>query len=661
VAQDGAIESNDFAARLLLALNACNLSRSQLSATLGVHKSLVSRWLSGQVTPTSHNLARISAAFAKLKPGFNMTLWTAPLPEFEAFLGISTVPSAPSPTHPSQAPPDRHPAPVKSPTPPVAFKALASRQPLFWILSTIGIAMAMALGAWLLLGFGESRRTALNDRPVEKATAVIPSVAVLPFVNMSGDPAKEYLGDGLSEEILNDLANTLDLRVAARTSSFAFKGKQADIGEIARTLHVGAVLEGSVRQEGDRIRVVAQLINVADGFHLWSASYDGKLDDILSVQDQIARAIVVALTQKLAPPKPRHTIDPKAYQDYLQAQYFFNQRSGSAFRSANELLKDALARQPDFAAAYALRGHVLLLFAGEDRELQEESRQMTAAALRFEPDNQEALDTELQRALRAWDWAAADRTGHRILVQKKRNAVSFNGMAFLYQYMGFPQQALEARRHAAELDSLYFSYRNNFALSLWRAGRLPEATAAAEAALELQPGQPSVLDELCMLNALAGKIDRARDYGRQLAAISTPSLPISASNAQDRGRLIAIRQVITSRIKDCEIQIAFATLPAPKIHTLLDRIKGEEMGSSALGVLYARAGDFTRAMKLFSGAYDQRELELVSVRYNADTPKALLHDPRWIALWKRPLLVDWQWHHDRLAAELATTRSPRSD
>ena len=260
--------------------------------------------------------------------------------------------------------------------------------------------MAVALGAWLLLGVGESRRTALNDRPVEKAAVVTPSVAVLPFVNMSGDPEKEYLGDGLSEEILNDLANMPDLRVAARTSSFAFKGKRADIGEIARKLHVGAVLEGSVRQEGDRIRVVAQLINVADGFHLWSASYDGRLDDILSVQDQIARAIVVALTRKLVPPKPRHTIDPKAYQDNLEAQYFFNQRSGSAFRKANELLKDALARQPDFTAAYALRGHVVLLFAGEDRELQEKSRQMTAAALRFEPDNQEALDTELQRALR---------------------------------------------------------------------------------------------------------------------------------------------------------------------------------------------------------------------------------------------------------------------
>ena len=105
-------------------------------------------------------------------------------------------------------------------------------------------------------------------------SSAMASVAVLPFLNMSGDPSKAYLGEGMSEEILNDLANTPNLHVAARTSSFAFKGKPADIGDIARKLGVRAVLEGSIRQDGDRIRIVAQLINAADGFHLWSARYD---------------------------------------------------------------------------------------------------------------------------------------------------------------------------------------------------------------------------------------------------------------------------------------------------------------------------------------------------------------------------------------------------
>jgi len=478
----------------------------------------------------------------------------------------------------------------------------------------------------------------------------------MPFVNMSGDPAKEYLGDGISEEILNDLANTPNLRVAARTSSFSFKGKRVGIDEIARRLNVRAVLEGSVREEGDKVRIVAQLINAEDGFHLWSARYDRKLDDILAVQDEIARAIAAQLTQRLAPPKPRRQIDPKAYQDFLQAQYFYGQHTGPGYRRANELLKDALARQPDFAAAYALRGRDLLTYAGNDQALQEEGREMTATALRLEPGNQVALDTELVRALYNWDWDTADRTGRRILARQNRNALFWRGTGFLYQYMGFPREALDARRQAAALDPLEFAQRNNLAMSLAHVGRLPEALAAAEEALAVQPGQRAALEELCTLNARTGKIDRAREYARQLTALATPSQPVSGSDAQDRGRQLAIWQVISNHIRSCEIEIAFATQPASQVHALLDRTERAGIGTANLGLLYARAGDFAAAMKLFSGAYDRRDPYLIWVRYDAATPKALLSDPRWLALWQRPLLRDWQSHHNRLATDLAAHR-----
>src|SRR5207244_11096785 len=147
------------------------------------------------------------------------------------------------------------------------------------------------------------------------------SIAVLPFVNMSDDKEQGYFSDGISEELLNLLSKVPQLKVAARTSSFSFKGKGAEIPEIARQLHVANVLEGSVRKSGDQLRITAQLIRAAEGYHLWSETYDRKMDDIFKIQDEIAGEVVKELKVKLlgAAPKVR-TTDPKAYALYLQAR-----------------------------------------------------------------------------------------------------------------------------------------------------------------------------------------------------------------------------------------------------------------------------------------------------------------------------------------------------
>src|SRR5436190_7272104 len=181
------------------------------------------------------------------------------------------------------------------------------------------------------------------------------SVAVLPFANLSGDPAKEYFSDGIAEEVLNDLANKPDLRVAARTSSFMFKGRNADITTIARALHVRAMLEGSVRDAGNRVRIAAQLINAADGFQLWSGTYDRDLTDILTVQSEIATAITAALVQKFLPArrtvaKKPLAIDPNAYRLYLQAKDLSHRGNEADLNQAAELLRAVAAKAPNFAA-----------------------------------------------------------------------------------------------------------------------------------------------------------------------------------------------------------------------------------------------------------------------------------------------------------------------
>ena len=183
------------------------------------------------------------------------------------------------------------------------------------------------------------------------------SIAVLPFANLTGDPGKEYFSDGMAEELIHTLARIPGLRVPARTSSFAYKGRNTDVRQIARDLQVGAVLEGSVRSAGERIRVTAQLIDAESGYHLWSHNYDRNFEDIFELQDALAGEIVGALRESiggdmgmtLGPITPTRDVD--AYHLYLQALYITGQPSFQISKGV-EMLQRAIARDPRFAGAY---------------------------------------------------------------------------------------------------------------------------------------------------------------------------------------------------------------------------------------------------------------------------------------------------------------------
>ena len=179
-----------------------------------------------------------------------------------------------------------------------------------------------------------------------------PSIAVLPFANMSRDADDEYFSDGLAEEIINALAQVPELKVIARTSAFAFKGKNEDIRRIAETLGVTNILEGSVRRAGSRIRVTAQLIHAADGTHLWSQRYDREMADIFAVQDEIAAAIAGALKLKLVPASERRMPSLPAYEAYLRYRSYQWQFTREASQRSRECLEQALALDPEFALPY---------------------------------------------------------------------------------------------------------------------------------------------------------------------------------------------------------------------------------------------------------------------------------------------------------------------
>ena len=194
----------------------------------------------------------------------------------------------------------------------------------------------------------------VSRKPTTSLTAIPEkSIAVLPFVNMSEDKANEYFSDGISEELLNLLAKIPQLQVTARTSSFSFKGKEVAIPEIARTLHVAHVLEGSVRKAGNSVRITAQLIKAGTDTHLWSQTYDRKLDDIFAIQDEIAADVVKQLKVTLlgAAPKAR-TTDPEAYALYLQGIQLGRQKTAEAFQQSDALLRKVLAIDPRYAPAW---------------------------------------------------------------------------------------------------------------------------------------------------------------------------------------------------------------------------------------------------------------------------------------------------------------------
>ena len=227
-----------------------------------------------------------------------------------------------------------------------------------WLEESVQRAMAKSPGDRYPTAIAFSQALAEPAETDAARDKVAKSIAVLPFVNMSADPENEYFSDGVAEEIINALTKVRALRVASRTSAFAFKGKNLDIRKVGELLNVGTVLEGSVRKAGDQLRVTAQLIDIGDGYHLWSERYDRQLDDVFAIQDDIAESIVNALQVVLSDEERRAIEKPsgenvEAYQQYLRGRQYFHQYSRSGMQFARRMFERAIEIDPKYAKAYS--------------------------------------------------------------------------------------------------------------------------------------------------------------------------------------------------------------------------------------------------------------------------------------------------------------------
>lgn len=365
------------------------------------------------------------------------------------------------------------------------------------------------------------------------------SIAVLPFVNMSGDAANEYFSDGISEEILNVLARTVGLQVAARTSSFSFKGKNQEVPDIARQLQVRMVLEGSVRKQDDRVRITAQLIDAKKGYHVWSQTYDRKLSDIFAIQDEIAKAIGDELQVQIAgtPASGKSSAGTRnlaAYDLYLRAIALWQTRREDALWQAVDLLGQAIDADPEFAQAYA--GRALVYAVVGDYSARIPFAESVARA-RDSAEQALVLDASLAEPYAALGQvananrrrASADALLRRAIALRPSFATAYQWRGTLLMTCGDPAAGLTSLERASVLDPRSLIVAENHAWILMTLGRYADAKARCEKALELDPAYTACLEDVGMSELFLGNFDAAAVAFEREAASLNPS-----ANAQGR-------------------------------------------------------------------------------------------------------------------------------
>ncbi|HLF83057.1 MAG TPA: hypothetical protein VI837_02660, partial [Blastocatellia bacterium] len=458
-----------------------------------------------------------------------------------------------------------------------------------------------------------------EDRLKPELHAPSPSIAVLPFVNISTDPDNEYFCDGLAEEVLNALSKIEALRVVARTSSFSFKGKEIDIREIGQNLKVEAVLEGSVRKSGNRLRITAQLVNVADGYHLWSERYDRKMQDIFDIQDEISLAIVDALKVKLlgtekAAVLKRYTDNMEAYQLYLKGRFHCSKWTAEGMKNAIELFEQAIVIEPDYAPAFAgLAACYVYLWLFNYLPPDESLPQMKAAAIRAM-----AIDPALAES-------------HYAIARMK----------FWYEWKF--QEAEREFKKGIELNPNYSEARERYGALLAAMDRYAEAVDEADRALDNDPLSFGTNYNVGWILCCAGQYDRMLEQGRKLIDLDASfygghiliGVESWANGEYDQAIAALLKAVslgggpLALSFLGCVYGIAGEQ---DKSRQLLEELQVLSARQYVLrcyfAMIYAGMGEMDRAFESLEQAYQQRDGILVLLKHIARFIPGLRGDPR---------------------------------
>jgi serine/threonine protein kinase/Tfp pilus assembly protein PilF len=462
-----------------------------------------------------------------------------------------------------------------------------------------------------------------------------PSIAVLPFVNRGRDQEDEYFADGLADELMTVLARIRGLRVAARTSTFSFRGKDATIAEIGRVLNVGTILEGSIRKSGPRMRISVQLVNVADGYHLWSQTYDRTLEDIFAVQDEIAQAVVKELRAVLHGNEPDsktsgevraevaqavrgRTADVQAHHDFVQGRFLVGRHA--ELESSLRYLERAIERDPGYAEAWAWLARANVVASGFDVRPIEKAipaaREAARKALEIDPACAAAHTALGMIAMwHDWDWAASEASFRRAIELSPGDPDALSLLGNLVYVRRASEEGLDLIRRAVSIDPLNVPAHHMRARICRMAGLYDEADAAAVQALDLSPTAISCHMFRALMMADQGRMDEAiaeaarepADWSRQFA------------------QCIVFHLAGNREASDADLAELTRT--------------SADSAAYQLGVMCAVRGEIDDAFAWLDRAFLQRDSGLGLAR-REPLLKPLHADPRWAALMSRMGMTD---------------------
>jgi serine/threonine-protein kinase len=449
------------------------------------------------------------------------------------------------------------------------------------------------------------------------------SIAVLPFLDMSPEQDQEYFGDGIAEEIINALTRIADLHVSARTSSFAFKDRNLEAGTIGAKLHVGSLLEGSVRKAGDQVRITAQLIDVNRGYHLWSESYDRKMEDVFAIQEEVARAIVETLKATLVgnddtPIVKPGTEDPEAYNLYLRGLYHWNRRTAAELEQSIELFRQAIAVDDRYALAWAglADAYSILGWYRHISSLDAYTKTVTAASSAVAVDDSLAepyASLAYARFLYGWDWDGAEEGFQTAIDRNPDYAVARHFYAEFLMAMGRMEEAVEQMELGHTLDPLSPTIGFGIGWVQYFLGNYGAAIAQYEKTLKESPDFILAPWFLGPAFVMSGQYERAIEVCERWIPIVRHKSGLKA--------LLAYANAMAGR-RDKALDI---------VSKLKKTSDGEHVAPDHIALVYIGLGEHDKAFEWLDKALDERVWYLVYL--NADPMfEPLRSDPRFARL-----------------------------